>query len=323
MKKKYLILLILVLVGINTKTANALTVSPARIEITADPGQSIQGEVELLNEQKEEKIFYTSYENFESRGDTGAPYFTGDKSGLATWISTDTEVNLAPDERKTVPYTITVPKDAKPGGYFAALFFGNQPENKNGGSEVVIGGKIGILILLRVSGDVDESAGITDFGTEGGKRFFSTLPIVFTYGFNNIGGDRVIPRGNIKINNLLHIRSVSLLANKNEGSVLPQSTRRFTVSWGGESKEKKNIGFLNTVLAQIKDFHIGWYTANIDLTWGASSQNATKTYHFFVIPWQLISIILIATLVFWRIILAWFKRMKRRIIHEAINGNRQ
>ena len=31
----------------------ALTISPVRMEISGDPGQTLQGELELLNEQKE------------------------------------------------------------------------------------------------------------------------------------------------------------------------------------------------------------------------------------------------------------------------------
>ncbi|MEK7557522.1 MAG: hypothetical protein AAB538_06075, partial [Patescibacteria group bacterium] len=155
-------------------TAYALTVSPAKVEITADPGQTIRGEIELFNEQEETKTFYASYENFESRGDSGAPYFIGAKNGLATWIQTDSNFTLAPGERLQVPYTIAIPTSAKPGGYFAAIFFGSQPAQGTGGGEVTIGGKIGVLVLLKVSGEVEESAGLVDFSSKDGGRFFST-----------------------------------------------------------------------------------------------------------------------------------------------------
>jgi len=301
-------------------TAYALTVSPAKIEMTTDPGRTVWGEIELFNEQEGTRTFYTSYENFESRGDSGAPYFTGAKSGLATWVRTQSEVIIDSRERIQVPYTITIPANAKPGGYFAAVFFGSQPAQSTGGGEVTIGGKIGVLVLLKVSGDVDESAGLVDFGSLNNQRFFSTLPVVLEHGFNNTGGDRVVPRGEIKIKNTLQLTSATLLANENEGSVLPNSTRRFEVVWGEKLDENEKRGFFETALLQVKDFHFGWYSAHIELTWGESAQKAEATYNFFIIPWQLFTIILIVLGLVWFSFKVWIARLKRTILAEAIRN---
>jgi hypothetical protein len=310
---------LVLLLSLFSLEAQALTVSPARVEITADPGQVVSGEIELFNEQDDVKRFYASYENFESRGDSGAPYFIGSENGLATWITTEAEVTLAPGERRAVPYTISVPSSAKAGGYFAAIFFGNQPAQVTDGGEVAIGGKIGVLVLLKVSGDIEESAGLAGFGSEDGGKFFSTLPVVLQYGFNNTGGDRVVPRGEIKIKNTLQIKSATLLANEREGSVLPSSTRRFEVVWG--EKRSESLSFFETIVLQIRDFHLGWYKAELDLTWGASSQTANATYHFFIIPWQLLSVILPIVVVLWLMFRFWLARFKRRILAEMASGS--
>lgn len=315
--QKILFILALLLVSSLATSTHALTISPAKIEVTADPGSTVRGEIELFNEQEEAKIFYTSHENFESRGDSGAPYFTGAESGLATWISIISDVTLAPDERLSIPYTISIPASAKPGGYFAAIFFGSQPPRASDG-EVSIGGKIGALILLKVTGDVEESAGLVDFGTVDGKRFFSTLPVGLEYGFNNTGGDRVVPRGEITIKNTLRLTSAKMPANEYEGSVLPNSTRRFETAWGNESKE--NLGFFGTALVQVKDFHIGWYTARLEVGWGQLAETASASYSFLVIPWQLLSIVIVIVFLAWFIFKFWFVRMKQKIIAEAMRN---
>ncbi len=180
MRKLFLSTLLLAIFGF-TIPVHALTVSPAKVEITADPGETVSGKIEIFNEQGETKTFFTSFENFESRGDSGAPYFTGDEDGLATWIQSAASVNITSGERLEVPYSITIPSNTKPGGYFAAIFFGSQPPVGTSGGEVTIGGKIGVLVLLRVAGDVDESAGLATFGSKGGKRFFSSLPVTLEY----------------------------------------------------------------------------------------------------------------------------------------------
>lgn len=312
-------LILLLSTGIASSTY-ALTVSPAKIEITADPGQTVRGEIELFNEQEETKTFYASYENFESRGDSGAPYFIGSKNGLATWVSTAPEVTLASGERIQVPYTISIPTNTKPGGYFAAIFFGSQPAQGTGGGEVTIGGKIGVLVLLKVSGEVEESAGLVDFSTLNGQRFFSTLPVALEYGFNNTGGDRVVPRGEIKVKNTLQLTSATLLANENEGSVLPNSTRRFEVIWGAKQGEDERRGFFETAFMQVTDFHFGWYSAHAKLTWGESAQTASATYNFFIIPWQLLTIVLLLIGLTWFIFKIWVTRLKHRILAEAMRN---
>jgi hypothetical protein len=138
----------------------ALTVSPARVEITGDPGTTLRGEIGLFNEQEGSKTFFTSFENFEPSGESGAPHFIGAKDGLATWIKTENKVVLESGKRSIVPFSITIPQNAQPGGHFAAIFFGSQAPGTQGSGQVSIGGKIGVLVLLRVSGEVAEGGGL-------------------------------------------------------------------------------------------------------------------------------------------------------------------
>ncbi len=299
MRNLVFVLVLLVMAGV-ASPVSALTVSPARIEITGDPGATLQGEIELFNEQDGGKTFFTSFENFEPSGDSGAPHFIGSKEGLATWIHSDGKVVLESGKRTLVPYTITIPQNAEPGGYFAAIFFGSQEPGATGSGQVSVGGKIGVLVLLRVSGEVEEGGGLLGFNIKENKKVFSSLPIAFTYRFNNTGGDRVVPRGEIKIKNTLRLNAATLLANKNEGSVLPGSARKFEVVWGQETESVNNLeqkeeslGFFEMAGRQWNDFHFGWYTAKLNLAWGATNQTANASYNFFVFPWQLLLILLV------------------------------
>jgi hypothetical protein len=310
-----------------SKEAFALTVSPARVEVTGDPGTTISGEIEVFNEQEGSRTFYSSFENFEPSGDSGAPHFIGAKDGLATWMSSENQITLAPGEHRKVAYSIAIPKDAEPGGQFGAIFWGSQPVGgiaKNAGGEVSIGGKIGVLVLLRVSGYVPEGGGLLEFIIKNKQRFFSTLPVSFTYKLNNTGGDRIVPIGKIKIKNTFALTSDTLSANKNEGSVLPQSTRKFEVVWGdpvevsnNSDKKVESPGFFEMAGRQWKEFHFGWYTARLSLVFGATNQVANDSYNFFVIPWQLLILVLIVLTIlgfFGKIAL---KKYNRFIIAQA------
>src|SRR3989344_6620804 len=181
----YIGLLIFVCMVLLPLNVEALTVSPVRMEITADPGQTVTGKLLLLNEQDGTKTFYSSFENFEPSGDSGAPRFIGAEDGLATWMQIESKVTLESGKSIDIPYSITVPKNAEPGGYFAAIFFGSQAPGVQGGGEVSIGAKIGVLVLLRVSGEVAEGGGLLEFIAKDSQRFFSTLPVAFVYRINN------------------------------------------------------------------------------------------------------------------------------------------
>lgn len=327
MRNLFYTILIIVIAGI-ASPAFALTVSPARVEITGDPGATLQGEIELFNEQDGTRTFFTTFENFEPSGDSGAPHFIGAKDGLATWIRSDNKVVLESGVRVKVPYAISIPTNAEPGGHFAAIFFGSQEPGTQGGGQVSVGGKIGVLVLLRVSGDVTEGGGLLEFSAKDKQRFFSSLPVTFAYRLNNTGGDRVVPLGEIKIKNTLRLTSATLLANKNEGSALPGSARKFEVTWGEETQsinttEQKTespgffSNFFNRAGKQWSNFHFGWYTANLNITWGGTNQTANTSYNFFVIPWQLLLIVLIIVTIVGFLGKKGLKKYNRWIIAQA------
>ena len=316
-------------------SADALTVSPPRIELTGDPGQTITGSFGLFNEQDTHKTFYSSYENFEARGETGTPYFLPGEEGLAVWIETDSQVSLEPDERKSIPFTIRIPQNAEPGGHFAAIFWGTTPPQVGEG-QVAIGGKVGILVLLKVSGDIQEGGGILELNTAEGK-VLSSLPVTFIYRFSNDGGDRIKPEGEIKIKNTLGFTAATLDANKGEGNILPGSIRKFTAIWhsGGQKEDdltkkeelalmaqitnerKDKKGFFETARIQWSNFAFGMYNAELSLSYGQDDQTAEASFRFFVIPWQLLSII-ITMLAIFGFFGSWgLRRYNRWIIKKA------
>ena len=285
-------LLICFVVG--TPSASALTISPVKVEVTGDPGQTLRGELELLNEQEGTKTFYSSFENFEPSGDTGSPKFVGGGEGLATWLQTEASVSIATGETVKVPYTITIPADTEPGGYFSAIFWGEQDPTTQVSGEVAIGGKLGVLILLRVAGDIEEEAGISEFGIDNGNKIQSGIPINFSYRFANSGGDRVVPLGDITIKNTLAMETATIPANINEGSVLPNSARKFQALWGESATS--SLGFFEAAKKQFQDFHFGFYKAELAVVYGATNQTADASFWFFIMPWQLLLLVLFTLL---------------------------
>ena len=307
-----------------TSKANALTISPVRMEIAGDPGQTLSKEMILTNENKTAETIYSSFANFEAQGESGNPSFVEPKDDLGTWMSIVSNVTLKAGESKTIPFTITIPKNAEPGGHFATIFWGTA-ENKPG--DIAIGAKAGLLVLLSVSGDVKENAGLLNFNTVNHQFFYPTLPVSFEYRFKNDGGDRIKPEGVITIRDTLFLPADNLDANSGGGNILPNSTRKFNVDWIKYARTKDYIApagffkkFWSDVGYQWKNFAVGFYSARLNVAYGAEGLHAKKTAFFFVFPWQLVLVMLvIAFLVIWggrKMI----KRYNKSIIEKAQNG---
>ncbi|MBI1975109.1 MAG: hypothetical protein HYS57_01965 [Parcubacteria group bacterium] len=304
---RYFIIPILLLVGevVLSFQAHALTISPVRFEIAGDPGQTLNGEIELLNEESETKTFYSSVQNFEARGDSGTPYFLMDTNkGLASWTSVKESVVLEAGERKTIPFTIKISPGTQGGGYFAAIFWSTTPPTQQQEGQVAVAGKLGTLILLSVTGEVKEGGGLLDFTIDGDRRMVISLPITFVYRFSNDGNARVKPIGELRIKNLLGFTAVALDANRRDGNVLPGSTRKFDTVWFERGQDKLAVfsppaedaenksGFFPAAKNQLQNFAFGPYRAKLALNYGGD-KNTSADFWFWVIPWQLLSIVII------------------------------
>jgi hypothetical protein len=297
-EKKVLISLV-ILIGLFfvTGKANALTLSPTRLEISGDPGQTLTEKVFLINENKDTETFYSSYNNFEAQGETGDPSFVTATDDLGTWMSTQPTITLKPGESQTIPFTVTIPKNATPGGHFAVIFWGTgavQP------GSIGVGSKTGLLVLLSVNGDVKEDAGFLNFNTLNKQFWYSTLPVSFEYRFKNDGGDRIKPTGPITIRDTVFLPAQVLDANPAAGNILPGSTRRFQVDWVNYTRPSNYVAptnffkkFCSDVSYQWNNFAVGLYSANLNVAYGTKGEHTSSTVFFFVFPWQLVLVMLV------------------------------
>ncbi len=316
--------LALVVVLLFPVSTHALTISPSRIETSGDPGQTITKKILLVNETNESETLYPSFTNFEAQGESGTPVFVEPKDDLGTWMSISGEaLTLRGGESKEIVLTISIPSDATPGGHFAAVFWGTTPPSQSGA--VSVGSKTGMLVLLSVSGEVQESMGLVDFGTRGGQWLYRMLPVGFQYRFSNQGGDRVKPVGTITVRSILGWRVAKIDANPVEGNVLPNTTRKFLPEWskGSSVEEKKQYealpySFGRALKQEWNNFAVGIFRAQLKTEFGTEDQRVTsKSVYFIVFPWELLLVLIPGIFIVFVILRFFLRRYNRSIIRKA------
>ncbi len=343
MNKKLLILsTIVLLTGLQLSLALGVNISPARYEITGDKGTVVYGEFTVVNQSNIDQVYGTSVENFSAEGETGIPRFSKDNKDIASWLRIEKKITVAKNEKKTIEFSIVIPESAEAGGHFGAVFLYSDP-GEGGEANVSIGTKIGMLVLLKVNGDIKLGGEIKDFSASNpndsdklAKTFFTELPINFTYRFTNSGNDRVNPYGIITIENTVGMNSALLSANANQGNVLPQSTRKFDVLWGNGEKEDLPNGFFDKAFYQWRHFALGYYTATLNIAYDVeikkgvtesvdeinsnienSKAIVTKSFKIFVMPWQLLIVATFSTVLLLIILINGLKRYNKWIIKQA------
>lgn len=282
---------------------SALTISPARLEVSGNPGETVSNEIVITNDSENTITLYTSSEDFEASGETGTPRFVKNTDSLSTWVKTAPSFTLAPNERKILPFTINIPNNADPGGHFAALFIGTNPGDQSDG-QVLIGTKLGTLVLLTVKGEIVAKGGINDFTIIDGGGLITSSPKEFVYRFSNDGQDRINPIGKVTIRNTLGVTTDILDANPTQGNILPKSIRKFSIEY---TKDPIDMSFFGIVKHQMSNFALGYYKATLDVKFGESLTDR-RSVSYFVFPWQML---IIATALFYLIFITLKKLLKK------------
>lgn len=307
---------------LNPLPSQALTLIPPSFELQVDPGQSTELEVKLFNETQKAAQLYTEVANFTASGETGQPAFDFDNpSDLKSWFEVETgPFMLNPGERKEINIKINVPQDAEAGGHYAALFFSTKPPELKETGKIAIGTKIGTLFLLKVNGDVVEAGKIKEFTTD--KNVYNRLPTDLALRFENTGSIHLRPQGTITITNIFNSVKTKIAVNSGKGATLPKQIRKYDMIWekGIVSEVNGNViaDFFTELGNEYNNFTFGKYTANLTITYGANNDlQDTATVSFWVLPWRILTLVLIILVVLVVLFIILIKRYNAWIIKRA------
>lgn len=290
-----------------SNSGQGFQISPVTVELNADPGKSYTIDLKLKNVTAGPLVAKGQVNDFIAKGENGDPEILLDDDAhstysLKSWVGQIGGGQFKSQETKTISVKINVPTNAEPGGHYGVIrFTGVAPELESDQSAVALSASIGTLVLVRVSGDVKESARVEEFFTsQNGKKasFFEYGPINLVERIKNTGNIHIKPAGTVVVRDMFGKTIASLKVNDPPKNVLPNSIRRF--------EQELN-----------KKWLFGRYSADVSLGYGSTGQVMTAQMAFWVIPWKLIGVILLFIIAIILVSRSGIKRYNSHIIKKS------
>jgi hypothetical protein len=277
-------LLLLSIFAFNPERAEAITVGPVKIEYSLNPGETATGQIYLKNDETKAVTLYPTFEGFTE--ENGNKVFIKGDTLLKEWFNLAASVTLKAGEGVKVPYILSVPKNAPPGGQFAVIWWSASSPNA-GADQVSIQTRAGILVYVNVSGDIVNTAEVTKFQSPA-VSWGGTVP--FNLSVSNTGTVYIKPTGTITITSLVGT-SATLPINGKGYQILPKSSRDLSdMQWTPGP------------------FSIGPYKASANVVYGQKGESVSVSKWFWVFPLKTIGLVLLVIILL-VLFFKWWDRM--------------
>jgi hypothetical protein len=302
----------------SAKPLNLIT-SPLPINLVAQPGTTVETDLKVKQNGGDTEQLKVGLMKFAAFGDEGKPKLLDRAAGddYFDWVKFDKTSFAAPNNVwQVVKMTVTVPKTAAFGYYYAVVFSreGDDTRQQTGNTNSINGGSAVLVLLDAKVPGAKRQVSLDSFTSDHGVYEF--LPATFSVKLRNTGNVHVVPHGNIFIlKGKTQIAAINL--NDEQGNILPSSKRTYPVDWNDgfphfeqvvEDGKVKLDGNNKAVMKLVwsnggtgsKDvrphLRMGRYTAHLFAVYddGAKDVPVEAEVSFWVIPWRLLAGALLA-----------------------------
>jgi hypothetical protein len=297
----------------NPAYGQALEIAPPVIYLTVDPGQTVKTQIFLRDISSGDLIVTGQANDFTAAGEDGTPKILLDNKdqnnnpySMKNWVAPPASLRLVPKEVKTMSITVNVPKDASPGGHYGIIrFTATPPSLKSSG--VSLSTSLGALMLVSVNGNITEKMTVQELSAKNSEgktgKLFQSGPLTFIERLKNEGNIHEQPVGQVVITDMFGKKVASLNVNLPPRNILPQTIRKFE-----QPLDKSVIG--NKKL-------FGRYNAKLTITYGKNKQTLNSSLTFWVIPYKLVAIVVLALIAGFFALRFALKRYNQYVIKQS------
>ena len=252
--------------GVSGQSGTAIRISPPNFEISVEPGEVVAQQMRVSNRGGSPVLITMEVAGFRPQGQEGQVELTAQEEaefGILTCTSvSSSECLLEPGQEEAVTFLIEVPENAPPGGHYMSVLA--TLGSGGTGQGLVVGQRIGSLVLLRVAGEVVEQAHVAEIIAPG---FAAKGPIDFDVVLRNTGNVHLRPIGELVVRGTFGGEIVRLpLEQRN---ILPESERAFSATWD-------------------TGWNLGRYTVEYTGIYGSASTTLKASTSVILFPWPII-----------------------------------
>ena len=205
----------------------SITLSPASKEYNLKAGDTTSGELTVVNDGQTDYDFIVYSRPYSVNNSNYDPNFetTTAMSDVYKWVSFPKERwSIQAGKTIKIPYTLTVPQGAAPGGHYGVLFAETQPAAPDEGS-VARKKRVGSILYATVDGQYRTSGEVVSSTIPG---YISSAPLTAKLAIKNTGNTHFKTTTSLKVKDVF-----GGLKYKNEKDyfVLPDTTRDIKMSW--------------------------------------------------------------------------------------------
>jgi hypothetical protein len=272
----------------------SIIISPPSVERTEDPGTTGEGILKITNNSATQLTFKAFVRDFVVDNPDGIPHVLigntlSTKYSASAWIGVSpNSFTLAPGKTQELSYYLQIPKDARPGGHYAAVMYEPQEALGAQGTGAGVETHIGSLFYIHVKGNIVENASVKSFSA---NNFQEYGPVTIKTQIANSSDTDIKPQGTITVKNILG--QVAYSQPLEEHNIYPEAVRNFQNTLGHK-------------------FMFGPYTAELKATYGeAYNHTLFASLTFFILPWKIVALVLLAIIVI-VLLFIWLRRKKKK-----------
>ncbi len=210
--------------------SESITLSPVSGHYSVNAGSSVQDAVTVLNDGQTAYDFVVYGSPYGVKDIQYSPDFTTQQQNADAykWLQFP-QARWHVDVRQTVkvPFTVSVPKDASPGGHYGAIFAEVQPAGGSANSSVLRKKRVGMILYVNVNG-MSRVAGRTQSVTIDWLQHRSPLQANVTIG--NSGNADFQAKQSLTVADVF---GRTIYQNTQEATVLPDRPRSVPLEWSG------------------------------------------------------------------------------------------
>lgn len=206
---------------------DSITLSPTSVRFQAGPGETLTNKLTVINDGETDYDFIVYARPYSVKDQSYTPEFTKQlvNTDAYAWVQfNQVKYHLNPGASIEVPFSVTIPAKASPGGHYGVIFAETQPK-LTGTDSIARKKRVGTILYATIKGEYNMKGSVTSTDISP-LQFRSPLSAALTA--KNEGNADFLVSATLKISDVFGQVKYDVTS---DYPVLPDTTRKIQLEW--------------------------------------------------------------------------------------------